>query len=128
MSSRQNRNHPIQLKRVYEPPATGDGERFLVERLWPRGIKKTDLPMTAWLRDVAPSPELRTWFAHDPEKWPEFQRRYTGELDTNPGAWRPLVDALEHGPVTLLFAARDTERNSAALLKRFLEEKLHAGR
>lgn len=110
----------IRLKRAYEPAEPGDGKRFLVERLWPRGIRKPDLPLEAWLKDVAPSPGLRTWFAHDPAKWPEFTRRYTAELRANEAALAPLRAAARKGTVTLVFAARDTERNSAALLREYL--------
>ena len=113
----------LSIKRVYETPETADGARYLVERLWPRGIKKENLPMQTWLKDAAPSPELRKWFAHDPAKWPEFQRRYRAELDANPDAWKPLLEASRHGKVTLLYAARDTEHNSALLLKNYLEER-----
>ena len=80
--------------------------------------------MTAWLKDVAPSPELRKWFAHDPEKWTEFKRRYRAELKSNKEAWKPILDAAKGGDVTLLFSARDTEHNSALLLKEFLEEHM----
>ena len=113
----------LSIKRVYETPEAADGARYLVERLWPRGIKKENLPMQAWLKDAAPSPELRKWFAHDPAKWPEFQRRYRAELDANPAAWKPLLEASRRGKVTLLYAARDTEHNSALLLMNYLEEQ-----
>ncbi len=112
-----------QIKRVYEPPAAGDGKRFLVERLWPRGKKKEDLAMDEWLKEVAPSPELRTWFNHDPARWDEFQRRYRQELKDHPETWKPLLDAGKHGKVTLLYSARDEEHNSALLLKEFLESQ-----
>jgi len=114
----------IKTKRVYEPAERGDGTRFLVERLWPRGIKKEALEMKAWLKDVAPSPELRKWFGHDPAKWTEFQKRYRAELKANPEVWQPLLKAAKRGNVTLLYSARDTEHNSALLLKEFLEEQL----
>ncbi len=114
----------IKIKRVYEDYAISDGVRFLVERLWPRGIKKENLVMQAWLKDVSPSPELRQWFQHDPEKWDEFQKRYRMELESNPQSWKPILDALKNDNVTLLYSARDTERNSANLLKFFLEEWL----
>ena len=114
----------LKTKRVYENAAASDGTRFLVDRLWPRGIKKENLKMTAWLKDVAPSPELRKWFAHDPEKWTEFKRRYRAELKSNKEAWKPILDAAKGGDVTLLFSARDTEHNSALLLKEFLEEHM----
>ena len=114
----------LKTRRVYEDAKTGDGTRFLVERLWPRGIKKDELKMKAWLKDVSPSPELRKWFAHDPAKWPEFQKRYRAELKANPEAWKPIVEAAQKGNVTLLYSARDTEHNSALLLKSFLEKHL----
>ena len=112
------------LKRVYEELQAADGARFLVERLWPRGIKKEDLPMQAWLKDAAPSTELRRWFGHDPAKWEEFKRRYQAELDANPDAWQPLLEASKKGKVTLLYAARDTEHNNALVLKLYLEKHL----
>ena len=114
----------LKTKRVYEDPQAGDGTRFLVERLWPRGMKKEELKMKAWLKDVAPSPDLRKWFAHDPDKWQEFQKRYRAELKANPEAWKPIVEAAKHGDVTLLYSARDTEHNSALLLKSFLDKRL----
>ncbi len=114
----------LKTKRVYEPAEVSDGARFLVDRLWPRGIKKEALEMEAWLKDAAPSPELRKWFGHDPAKWQQFQRRYRKELEANPDPWRPILDAAKHGNVTLLYSARDTEHNSAVLLKELLEEHL----
>jgi uncharacterized protein YeaO (DUF488 family) len=114
----------IQTKRVYEPPAKTDGTRWLVERLWPRGVKKDALRMEAWLKDVAPSGALRKWFAHDPKKWPEFQRRYARELDADPEAWQLLLGAARKGDVTLLYSAHDTEHNNAVALKAYLEARL----
>ena len=115
----------LKIKRVYESAQASDGTRFLVERLWPRGIKKETLKMKAWLKDVAPSPELRKWFSHDPAKWTEFKKRYRAELKSNPGAWQPILEAAKKGNVTLLYSARDTEHNSALLLKDHLEEHLN---
>jgi uncharacterized protein YeaO (DUF488 family) len=112
----------LKTKRVYEPAEPSDGARFLVDRLWPRGIKKEKLEMEAWLKDVAPSQNLRKWFAHDPAKWQEFQRRYRAELEANPDVWKPILEAAKQGNVTLLYSARDSEHNSAVLLKAFLEE------
>jgi uncharacterized protein YeaO (DUF488 family) len=117
----------IQIKRVYEPAAKSDGARFLVERLWPRGISKEALHMSAWVKDVAPSHELRQWFNHDPAKWEEFQRRYHAELAGNPEIWQPLLAAAKTGEVTLLFSARDLEHNNALVLKACLEEQLKRG-
>ena len=114
----------LKTKRVYESAEASDGTRFLVDRLWPRGIKKEELEMKAWLKDVAPSPELRKWFAHDPDKWTEFKKRYRTELKSNPNAWKPILEAAKRGNVTLLYSARDTEHNSAILLKAFLDEQM----
>jgi uncharacterized protein YeaO (DUF488 family) len=114
----------LKTKRVYEDAKTSDGTRFLVERLWPRGMKKEEVKMKAWPKEVAPSPELRKWFAHDPAKWQEFEKRYRAELRNNPEAWKPILEAAKHGDVTLLYSARDTEHNSALVLKSFLEKKL----
>ena len=114
----------IRIKRVYEPASPSDGARFLVERLWPRGVKKNALTAEAWLRDVAPSTELRKWFAHDPAKWPAFQRRYWNELSARREACRPLIDAALTRDLTLLYSARDAEHNSAVVLKAFLEENV----
>lgn len=112
----------IALKRVYEPAVSGDGARFLVERLWPRGIKKADLQLDAWLKEAAPSTELRKWFSHDPEKWPEFQRRYRRELTSRPQAWQPILAAARRGPVTLLYSSHDAEHNNARALRLFLQK------
>ncbi|MCX7623811.1 MAG: DUF488 family protein [Thermomicrobium sp.] len=117
----------VRLERVYEPSDPGDGERFLVERLWPRGLRRDALRLTAWLRDVAPSDALRRWFQHDPAKWPEFRARYREELARKPDAWAPLLAAARRGPVTLLFSARDPEQNSAVVLRDFLLEQLLGG-
>jgi uncharacterized protein YeaO (DUF488 family) len=117
-------NSLLKTKRVYASAEASDGTRFLVDRLWPRGIKKDKLKMKAWLKDVAPSPNLRKWFAHDPSRWQEFQERYRAELVANPEAWKPLLEAAKQGDVTLLYSARDTEHNSALLLKTFLEERI----
>jgi uncharacterized protein YeaO (DUF488 family) len=114
----------VTVKRVYEPPAPEDGTRFLVERLWPRGIKKASLPMDAWLKDVAPSAALRRWFGHDPDKWNTFRQRYFAELDSKPEALQPLVEATRRGHVTLLYSARTEVHNNAVALKRYLEERL----
>ena len=116
----------ISVTRVYEPAAATDGARYLVERLWPRGIKKEALRLEGWLRDVAPSTELRRWFAHDRAKWAEFRRRYFAELDAAPAAWRPLLDAARQGPVTLLYSAHDTRCNNAVALLEYLQR--HAAR
>lgn len=113
----------IQLKRVYEPATPEDGTRFLVERLWPRGIKKESLLFDAWLKDVAPTTELRQWFAHDPAKWEDFQRKYFAELDVHAEALDPIRNAIRNGPVTLLFSSHDVAHNNALALKRYLTSR-----
>jgi uncharacterized protein YeaO (DUF488 family) len=111
----------LNLKRAYEPPAPEDGFRVLVERLWPRGLKKEALFLDLWLKDIAPSPELRRWFGHDPAKWEEFCRRYWAELADQPAAVQLLRAKLRAGPVTLVYGSMEREFNSAAALKKFLE-------
>lgn len=110
----------ISLKRAYDPASKDDGVRFLVERLWPRGVKKSALRLDAWLKDVAPSTELRQWFSHDPAKWTEFRRRYSAELHAKPEALEPIVNAARRGRVTLVFSSHDTERNNAVVLRTYL--------
>jgi uncharacterized protein YeaO (DUF488 family) len=107
----------VSVKRVYEPSVPSDGIRFLVERLWPRGMRKKSLRMKAWLKDIAPSNELRRWFNHDPAKWTEFRRRYFEELKSHRDALQPIVEAEMDGNVTLLYSAHDTEHNNAVALK-----------
>lgn len=114
----------IQLKRVYERKGSQDGARFLIERLWPRGVRKADLPMNSWQKEAGPSDQLRKWFSHDPEKWAEFRRRYFAELKERPEALEPILKAAEHGTVTLLYSSQDTEHNNAVALKSYLEAKL----
>lgn len=114
----------ILLKRVYDRAGPKDGRRFLVERLWPRGIKKSGLPLDGWLKDIAPSTELRKWFSHDPGKWAEFQRRYRAELQGKPQLWKPLLDAARKSTITLVFSSHDLEHNNALVLKQFLESHL----
>lgn len=109
----------IPLKRVYDDPSKNDGTRILVERLWPRGIAKDKVDK--WLKEVAPSTELRKWFDHDPAKWTEFQKRYRAELKDNP-ALDELRSLARESPITLIYAARDTEHNAALVLKRVLED------
>lgn len=114
----------IRIKRAYEAATSDDGERYLVDRLWPRGITKEALEIRAWLKDVAPSADLRRWFAHDPAKWEQFRDRYAAELAANPDGWRPLLAAARQGSITLVFGAKDTEHNDAVVLKSFLETVL----
>jgi uncharacterized protein YeaO (DUF488 family) len=116
----------IQTRRVYEPPTPEDGARLLVDRLWPRGVKKEKLQLAGWLKETAPSAPLREWFAHEPARWKGFQRRYFAELKARPQSWQPILQAARNGKVTLLFAAKDAEHNNAVALKAFLERKLAA--
>jgi uncharacterized protein YeaO (DUF488 family) len=110
----------ILIKRTYDPPARGDGRRILVERLWPRGMKKESLKVDAWLKEVAPSTQLRKWFDHRVERWEKFAQRYRDELDANPGAWEPIREAARSGKVTLLYSAHDNLHNSAVVLRDYL--------
>ena len=114
--------HIFQIKRVYDKPSPDDGLRFLVDRIWPRGIRKEALADAQWLRDIAPSTELRKSFCHDPAHWTEFRARYRAELKKNQAALKPLTDAIKKDNVTLLYSAKDTEMNQAVVLKEFLEE------
>jgi uncharacterized protein YeaO (DUF488 family) len=113
----------VKLKRAYEPATRGDGYRVLVERLWPRGIRKADLPLAEWLKEIAPSTELRQWFGHEPARWAEFKRRYLAELRASPAL--ELSAALRaraaKGTVTLVFSSHDSEHNNAVVLKAYLE-------
>lgn len=118
---RHARRNPVRLKRAYAAPAAGDGTRILVDRLWPRGVRKADARVDLWLKEIAPSDALRHWFGHDPARWSEFKRRYRAELEDNPEARRRLEEALRQGPVTLLFAAHDEHHNNAVALKEFLK-------
>jgi len=111
----------IRLKRAYEEPGPDDGVRIFVERLWPRGVRKEDARLDLWLKDIAPSPELRKWYGHDPARWKAFRDRYRRELQDHPEAVAALREKLT-GPVTFVYAARDTERNSAAVLRAFLDQ------
>jgi uncharacterized protein YeaO (DUF488 family) len=119
----------IKLKRAYDSASKDDGMRFLVERLWPRGVSKTALHLDAWLKDVAPSTELRRWFRHDPSKWIEFQRRYFAELNANPKTVEPILEANRCGRVTLVYSSHDQEHNNAVALKTFLAAQIaeHTG-
>ena len=113
----------LRLKRVYEPPAQDDGIRILVDRLWPRGLKKEDAAIDLWLKEIAPSAELRQWFKHDPEKWPEFRRRYVAELGNRKDEVETLLQQAAKNRVTLLFAAKDETHNQAVVLKEFIEHR-----
>lgn len=113
----------ISLQRVYDQRRS-HGAHFLVERLWPRGIKKESLHFSAWLKEAAPSDSLRRWFQHDVAKWREFQRRYRAELDQHPDAWAPILAAAHGGDVVLLYSSHDTEHNNAVVLRDYLNERL----
>ena len=113
----------ITLKRVYDPVSGTDGTRFLVERLWPRGVSKAKLRLDAWLKEVGPSTELRRWFSHDPEKWDEFRQRYFRELDSRPEAWQPIVSAARRSTVTLVYSSHDTQHNNAVALQEYVQTK-----
>ncbi|WP_043311836.1 DUF488 domain-containing protein [Pseudomonas sp. ML96] len=114
----------IRCKRVYAPVAAEDGQRVLVDRLWPRGCKKESLALSAWLKEVAPSDALRKGFCHDPALFDEFRLLYRGELAGHPERWQPLLVMAEQGNLTLLFAAREEQLNNARVLAEFLEEEL----
>jgi uncharacterized protein YeaO (DUF488 family) len=114
----------IALKRAYDSASRTDGTRFLVERLWPRGVSKAKLRVAAWLKEVGPSTELRKWFSHDPEKWREFRRRYFRELRSRPESWQPIVTAARRGTVTLVYSSHDTEHNNAVALHEYLQKKV----
>ena len=120
----------IRLKRAYEKPARGDGIRVLVDRLWPRGIKKEDLHLDAWAKALAPSNELRKWFAHDPDKWTEFRKRYRAELKGTQAhqAMRDLLGTAKGAKtITLLYGAKDREHNEAVVLRDLLERMATGG-
>jgi uncharacterized protein YeaO (DUF488 family) len=111
----------IKIKRVYEEANSSDGTRLLIERLWPRGMRKDSLSLDGWLKEAGPSTTLRKWFSHDPAKWDEFQRRYFAELEAHPRAWRSITEAARHGTVTLIYSSHDEEHNNAIALQAFLK-------
>jgi uncharacterized protein YeaO (DUF488 family) len=117
----------LSLKRVYERCVPSDGTRMLVERLWPRGLSKGNARIDVWLKEAAPSSELRRWFDHDPDKWSEFKRRYFEELDSRPDVIKRLLERLEAGPVVFVFASRETRFNNAVALAEYLESKVGTG-
>jgi uncharacterized protein YeaO (DUF488 family) len=114
----------MRLSRVYDRESRPAGKAFLVDRLWPRGIGREALHLDGWCKDAAPSTGLRQWYSHEPEKWAEFRRRYTAELDANPQAWQPLLDAVAAEDVVLLYSSRDRERNNAVVLRDYLLDHL----
>jgi uncharacterized protein YeaO (DUF488 family) len=114
----------ITLSRVYDHEPHGERRRYLVERLWPRGVRRDEVELDGWEKDAAPSHELRKWFGHEPQRWEEFRRRYFAELDAHPQAWQPLVDAATTGDIALLYSSRDREHNNAVALRDYLRERL----
>jgi uncharacterized protein YeaO (DUF488 family) len=110
----------LRLRRVYDAPAASDGTRILVDRMWPRGLTKERAAVDLWLKEIAPSAQLRAWFGHDPDRWQAFRERYFEELRANAGAVSRIVDLASAGVVTLLFGAHDVERNNAAALREYL--------
>jgi uncharacterized protein YeaO (DUF488 family) len=118
----------IKVKRVYVPPAPDDGRRFLVDRVWPRGISKDAAKTEAWVKEAAPSNELRRWFGHDPQRWAEFARRYRRELESRPDVLAPLLQAAREGDVTLVYSARDEQHNQAVVLRDVLQDLLERAR
>lgn len=112
----------IHIKRAYDEPSSEDGKRILIDRLWPRGLTKEKAKINLWLKDVAPSTELREWFGHDPAKWPEFQKRYQKELEANNMVVTQLLGELKAGVATLIYGAKDEAHNDAVVLKNFLEK------
>lgn len=114
---------PIKLKRAYERPEEEDGRRILVDRIWPRGLSKEDAELDLWRKEIAPSDELRKWYGHDPERWEEFRERYFDELDHRGDVVDELSEIASEEVVTLVFAAKDEERNNAVALKEYLEKR-----
>jgi len=118
--SRTGAGPAVSIKRAYEPPEPGDGTRVLVDRLWPRGVKKVDAGISQWMKDIAPSDELRKWFGHQPERWEEFRRRYRAELAGKSELIAQLRELTRHGPLTLVYGARDAVHNQAVVLRETL--------
>lgn len=110
----------IRIKRVYDPPERGDGRRILIDRLWPRGLKKEELKLDEWLKEIAPSNELRKWFSHDPRKYKEFKKKYAKELEGKSEILAKIKTEAKKGPLTILFSAKDAEHNNATALKELL--------
>jgi uncharacterized protein YeaO (DUF488 family) len=117
----------IKVKRIDEPPVPEDGCRVLVERLWPRGIRRNSLKLDIWAKELGASDALRRWYGHIPERWPEFLARYRSELQERPEHWEKMAALARDGPLTLLYSARDESRNNAVALRAFLLEQLRCG-
>ncbi len=116
----------VKIKRVYDPPASLDGKRILIDRLWPRGLHKEGARIDAWMKEIAPSTELRKWFNHDPEKWNEFRRRFFAELDAGQESVDSIIAAARKGTVTLLFGSKEMRYNNAVALKQYLDSRMKA--
>ncbi len=116
----------LKIKRVYDPPAQADGKRILIDRLWPRGLKKEDARIDEWMKEIAPSNELRQWFSHDPEKWVEFKRKFFKELDRQRTSVETIVGLSKKGTVTLLFGSKEERYNNAVALKEYIESLMKA--
>jgi uncharacterized protein YeaO (DUF488 family) len=113
----------VRLKRAYEPPAADDGTRILIDRLWPRAVKKTNAAIDEWMKEIAPSGALRKWFGHDPDRWHEFRRRYQSEVRQHPEQFERLRKLAQQGPITLVFSAHDEAHNNAVVLKDLLLDR-----
>ena len=113
----------INVKRVYEPPASSDGQRILVDRLWPRGLTKAAAKIDLWVKVLAPSNALRTWYAHDPAKWPEFKRKYAAELEANREAFNAFLKQMHKDKITFLFSSKELRLNNAFALKEYIESQ-----
>lgn len=120
MARARHAGDDVRLKRAYEPASADDGTRILVDRLWPRGVRKEDAAIDLWLKEIAPSTELRRWFGHDPARWAEFRRRYLHEVHEHADALAQLRALAQEGPVTLVYSAHDTEHNDAVVLRELL--------
>lgn len=114
----------IWIRRAYDPPTKNDGKRILVDRLWPRGVSKDELAVDFWMKDIAPSNELRKWYGHDPKKWEQFKARYRKELGAQPDAIAKLVEYVKNGRITLVYSAKNTDLNNAVALREYLEERV----
>jgi uncharacterized protein YeaO (DUF488 family) len=116
----------LKIKRVYDPPSKDDGKRILIDRLWPRGLRKKDAQIDDWIKEISPSNELRKWYGHDPAKWGEFKKRYFSELHGQPERIEEIVNASRKGTVTLLFGSKEERINNAEALKEYIEARTHA--
>lgn len=116
----------LAIQRVYDNKQKPKGRAFLVDRIWPRGIKRDDIALDGWPKGIAPSNELRKWFHHNPERWDEFKEHYFEELNEKPEEWKPLLDTATDEDITLLYSSKDREHNNAVVLKEYLEERLPA--